>query len=90
MYWAHKTRVEAISEVISRDRFFKTWSCLKVVSDADVSDDVKAADRLWKVRPLLDGIREGCLKIPRPRDVNIDEQMIPLTGSGATCRDARN
>ena len=80
MYWMKKTRVEAIGDAISRDRFFKIRSCLKVVSDADVPDDVRVGDRLWKVRPLLDCIREGCVRLPRPKEVSIDEQMIPFTG----------
>ena len=83
MYWMRKTKFEAISDAISRDRFFKIRSCLKVVSDADVPDEVKAGDRLWKLRPLLDCIREGCVRLPRPKEVSIDEQMIPFSGKSS-------
>ena len=80
MYWAGRTRLPVISDAISRDRFFKIRSCLKIVSDADVPDEVKSEDRLWKVRPLLKCIREGCLRLPRPKEVSIDEQMVPFSG----------
>lgn len=83
MYWTKKTRLEAVSDAISRDRFFKIRSCLKVVNDADVQDDTKVEDRLWKVRPLLDCIREGCVQLPRPKEVSIDEQMIPFSGKSS-------
>ena len=37
-------------------------------------------DKLWKLRPYFNRIREGCIKLTRPKDVCIDEQMIPFTG----------
>ena len=67
----------------SDDRYFRIRSSLKVVVDADVSDDAKKADRLWKLRPLVDRIRAGCLKLARPWEVSIDEQMIPFSGACA-------
>ena len=45
-----------------------------------MSDDVKKQDGLWKVRPLLDRIRTGCLKQAQPSMISIDEQIIPFTG----------
>ena len=33
-------------------------------------------DKLWKLRPYLNRIREGCIRLSRPKD----EQMIPFTG----------
>lgn len=40
---------------------------------------IKKADRLWKVRPLLD-IRNACLTLPRSPNICVDEQIIPYTG----------
>ena len=73
------TRVPRIAEIMSRNRYFRLRNNLKIVDDNDVSDDVKKADRLWKVRPLLDQVRAGCLKMYRGSKVSIDEQMIPFS-----------
>lgn len=81
MFWASETRVPIIAETMPREKYFSIRSNLKVVIDADVSNESKANDKLWKVRPVLDEVRKGCLMIPRPPHVSIDEQMIPFTGT---------
>ena len=63
-----------------RDRFFLLRNNLKCVIDFDVDDRVKQQDKLWKIRPYTERIRQGCLRIARPREVCNDEQMIPFTG----------
>ena len=83
MYWQRSLQLPLVCEVMTRDRYFRIRSSLKVVVDVDVSDDARKADRLWKVRPLVDRIRSGCLKLARPRDISIDEQMIPFSGACA-------
>uniref|UniRef100_A0A3B3C0R0 Si:ch211-255f4.7 n=1 Tax=Oryzias melastigma TaxID=30732 RepID=A0A3B3C0R0_ORYME len=64
MFWAKKTKVPVISRNMTRDRF----------------SQAKESDILWKVRPLLDRVRQGCLSLPRRDKVCIDEQIIPFTG----------
>ena len=81
MFWQKTLRLPAIADVISRNRYFQIRSSLKVVVDSDVTDDDKKLDRLWKVRPIMDRVRKGCLLLPRCRDLSIDEQMIPFTGA---------
>ncbi|XP_064473141.1 piggyBac transposable element-derived protein 2-like [Ornithodoros turicata] len=80
LYWAQGTRVPVIADMMSRDRFFTLRSNLKVVNDLDVPDDVKKSDRLWKIKPVINSIREACRKPPRPSMVSIDDQIIPFTG----------
>ncbi|KAL3189658.1 hypothetical protein MRX96_021128 [Rhipicephalus microplus] len=80
MYWGQGTRVAAVADKITRDRFFLIRSNLKVVDDLAVSDGEKEADRLWEVRPLLNIIRNACLKLPRSPNICVDEQIIPFTG----------
>jgi len=80
MYWQRALQIPLVCGTMTRDRYFKIRSSLKVVVDTDVSDDVKKDDSLWKVRPLLDRIRTGCLNQVQPAVVSIDEQIIPFTG----------
>ena len=80
LYWARETRVAAVADVFTRSRFHQLRSRMKIVVDEEVPQDARQVDRLWKVRPLLEAIRQGCLKIERPVEVSIDEQMIPFTG----------
>ncbi|XP_041846922.1 uncharacterized protein LOC121643526 [Melanotaenia boesemani] len=81
MFWSNALRVPAISDKMSRDRFFKLRSHLKVVIDDDIPEDKKKTDKFWKVRPFMDRILKGCRLQARPECVSIDEQMIPFTGA---------
>ncbi|KAI4455141.1 nucleotidase-related [Holotrichia oblita] len=53
----------------------------KVVVDNDIPEDTKQKDRLWKITPLEDKIRNGCLSLDRRVIVAVDEQMMPFTGT---------
>ncbi|KAL4113766.1 hypothetical protein QTP88_017339 [Uroleucon formosanum] len=45
------------------------------------SDEVKKNNKLWKVQPLIDFVRNRCLSIERSSTYySIDEQMIPFLG----------
>lgn len=80
MYWAKTTKVNTIATAMTRDRFFAIRSNLKVVIDGNLTLQEKSSDRLYKIRPLINRIRKGCLMLPRFSEVAIDEQMIPFTG----------
>ncbi|XP_043217168.1 piggyBac transposable element-derived protein 3-like [Amphibalanus amphitrite] len=81
MYWSEKYRLPVVADQMSRNKFFNIRANLKVVDDNRVSEDHKQNDRLWKIRPLLDAIRQRCLQLDRPEAVAVDEQMIPFTGT---------
>jgi len=81
MFWQRGLSVPVLAEAIARDRFSRIRNSLKCVIDSDISDETKKNDRLWKVRPVLDRVRKGCLQLVRSRDISIDEQMIPFTGA---------
>lgn len=65
---------------MARDRYFTIRSFLHVVDNNNVSAEMRALDKLWKVRPIIDKFRATVLKIPTEPDVSIDEQIIPFTG----------
>ena len=49
MYWQSGLQIPLLCSTMTRDRYFKICSLLKVVVNTDVSDDVKKQDGLWKV-----------------------------------------
>ena len=81
MCWEGKTRYPLIADNISRDRFYLIRKSLKLVDDNDVSEEMKNSNAFWKVQPMLDLVRQACLENPRPKNVSIDEQMIPFPGN---------
>lgn len=80
MYWDRRWKVPAIANNMSRNRFFTIRTSLKVVVDGDISEDARKMDRLWKIRPLIEKVRLGCLKQERTQDVAVDEMMVPFSG----------
>ncbi|KAG5889921.1 hypothetical protein JTB14_010071 [Gonioctena quinquepunctata] len=80
MYWASLTQVSKISKSMTRKRFFSIRSHLNVVVDSDVLKEIRKKDKLWKIKPLADKIRNSCLSLERRHIVTVDEQMIPFTG----------
>lgn len=80
MYWMKKWKVPLIANTMPREKFLIIRRSLKVVYDDDISQDTQQADRLWKIRPLVDKIRSGCLKQARTEHICIDEMMIPFSG----------
>ncbi|KAH6933232.1 hypothetical protein HPB50_013741 [Hyalomma asiaticum] len=80
LYWAGGTKVPAIADVLTRDRFFTLRSNFKVVNDLDFIEEDQKNDRLWKVRPTLNEVQAACRKLPRTPSVCVDEQIILFTG----------
>lgn len=49
--------------------------------DNDVSNEARQSDRIWKIRPLVNRVLQGCRNQPRDQEVCIDEMMIPFSGT---------
>ena len=81
MYWETHSRISLIADVMPRNRF---ETILRFVHFNDNSkmkqktDD--SYDPLFKVRPLLQSLKEGMSKLEPEENHSVDEQMIPFKG----------
>lgn len=80
LYWQKQFRVGLIADNLSRDRYFVIRNNIHFVNNADVTDEMKGQDKLWKVRPIINNFQQAVLRLPRENNVCIDEQMIPFCG----------
>ncbi|XP_072380578.1 uncharacterized protein [Diabrotica undecimpunctata] len=75
---------------LPRDRIYKLRNFLYVVDNCKDSEDTKKANKLWKVQPILDVVRNKCITLQRSRELSIDEQMIPFTGTTSLLQYVKN
>ena len=80
LYFIKGIEISSITQ-LPRDRIFKLRNFLHVVNNLSVSNEVKKSNRLWKVQPIIDAVRRKCVTLPRSKELSIDEQMIPFTGT---------
>lgn len=81
MYWQEQWRIPIIAEAITRDRYFQIRCSLKVIFDNDIPENDRGKDRLWKVRPFLEKIKDGCMSQSRSLHISVDEMMVPFQGN---------
>jgi hypothetical protein len=80
-FWANTTRVDSIVSVMSRDRFLLIKKNLHVVDNSfQLNPNDPAYDRAFKVRPLLNIVKENFRKIQKEEKLSADEQIIPFKG----------
>ncbi|KAH8039331.1 hypothetical protein HPB51_005661 [Rhipicephalus microplus] len=87
MYWQPATQIPTFCEAMSVNRFFKLRSALHVTESTTPHS---SADKFWKVRPLLNAVKERVLQLPPLEHNSIDEQIIPFTGRVAAKQFIRN
>lgn len=81
-YWAPNTRYSQISNVMSLKRYKLLLKCLHFCNNEELDE----SDRFFKVRKLMDIIRNNCLSIPQGKRFSIDEMMILYKGKKAGSR----
>ncbi|XP_059184818.1 piggyBac transposable element-derived protein 3-like [Centropristis striata] len=79
MYWETDTRHPPVADVMPRNRFQLLLTTLHFVNNFTVSETEKR-DKLWKLRPWLDSLRENCLQVVPEEHNSVDEMMIPFKG----------
>ncbi|KAL1440946.1 hypothetical protein MTO96_008992 [Rhipicephalus appendiculatus] len=78
MYWQQRTRIAVIADAMNLNRFFKLRTAVHITDASGPGPN--NTDKFWKVRPLVDVVRERCLQLHVMEQSSIDEQMIPFTG----------
>ncbi|XP_004211012.1 piggyBac transposable element-derived protein 3 [Hydra vulgaris] len=77
MYWAAETKYPQIAEVMSRNRYVCLRECLHL-NDNSKKDEIKNKNnKLFKIQPVLDHVRNNCIMIEPEIEHSIDEQIIP-------------
>lgn len=65
---------------MSRDRWKEIKSNLHCNDNSNLRRDDPNRDRLFKVRPLVDALREKCRALPKSEYLCVDEQIVPYKG----------
>ena len=87
MFWETSTRYEPVASVVSRNRFKELKKNLHFVNNETVPQrDEPAKDKLFKIRPLFEMLRQNCLKVPPEENNSVDEQIIPFKGRSSLRR----
>ena len=81
MFWGKKTRVKAVANVMSRER----WEQIKANLHFNNNDNMPPPtdpdrDKLFKLRPLIDDLLFKFQALPQEQTLCVDEQMVPFKG----------
>ncbi|KRY45272.1 PiggyBac transposable element-derived protein 3, partial [Trichinella britovi] len=65
MYWSTELRCDAIADAMSRNRFREVLRYLHFNDNSETVPDRESPcyDRLFKIRPLIESIRQSCLRL---------------------------
>lgn len=88
MYWQTSTRIPAIADAMTAKRFFKIRLALHI-TDSNAPQDSSSTDKFWKVRPMLEAVRQRCLQLEPLEHSSIDEQHVAVTGHVSRKRSAK-
>ena len=80
MYRRQGFCISLISDNMSRNRYLLLRSFLRAMAGIDMPEEEKKADRLWRVRPIMESFRQCCLKVSRAPELSGDKMMIPFQG----------
>ena len=61
IYWRQGFRIHLISDNMSRNRYFLLRSFLRARAGIDMPEEEKKADRLWRVRPIMESFVCECV-----------------------------
>ena len=76
-YWANRSRYKPVASIMPLKCYKKLRQFLHANDNANKDDPANKGNRLYKVQPVLDGVRQNCLKLEPESNHSIDEQIIP-------------
>lgn len=77
-YWKEGTYVERVANVMTCNKFEEIKRFLHFFDKTkELKQNDPQFDRLQKIRPFMEILRERLLKVPKEEFLSIDEQMIP-------------
>ena len=79
-YWCIKTRVPQVATLMSSKRFRLLRRTIHFNDNSQIASTV---DRFYKIRPIVNRLREEFLKIPQTPKQSIDEVMVEYKGNMA-------
>ena len=74
-YWSQDMRYPPVADIMPRGRFQKLKRYLHIVDN--MTYDANVPDKLFKIRPVLEKVRNQCLLIQPEECHAVDEQIIP-------------
>ena len=77
LYWMNEIRINTIADVMLINRYKALRRYLHVVDNSKKDEADNKNDKLFKIRPILEMVRDNCLKIEPEPVHSIDEQIIP-------------
>ena len=78
IYWGKATRIPAVADIMRIKHFEKIKQFLhRNDNRKNLPNTHKHFDKLFKVRPGLDSLREKCRQLPEEENHSIDEEIIP-------------
>lgn len=79
-YWHGASRFDLIADIMPRNRFKLLRRFIHFNDNQQCND---SPDRFYKIRPLLEMLREQCLQIPSTYKHSVDEVMVAYKGTRA-------
>ncbi|KAJ8967146.1 hypothetical protein NQ314_003061 [Rhamnusium bicolor] len=77
-YWNNTMEIPAVSQTMTCNRFEEIKRFLHFSNNNEqVPFGQDGHDKLFKIRPFLDEVRESLLRIPKEEHLAIDEQIVP-------------
>ena len=81
-YWSQQLRYSPVADVMSRNRFQLLLENLHFVNN----DEIDKNDKLAKIRPIVDIVRNQCIEVEPEEYHSVDEQIIPSKTKSSSIR----